>query len=152
MKLCSASLNPFLKLELHVELHSAGGLGRHSASEKRRSNHSNVGCVVDVIEDVERIKGYAESFGVIGYFREQEVVREIQIQIDQAGAMHGVSAHVRRPVVYNAITVVVAASRHIDGKAGVDRQSHSASKEPCWLRGSQQIKLVASIHVGASPI
>ena len=117
-----------LELELHVELHSAGWLGRNRMSEKRGRDDPDVSHVIFVIEHVEGIESDGERARFFARFRKHKVMGEIEIQFDHAWPGHRIAQYASRTVVDDAILIVVGSRRDIDWFSRIERERHSAVK------------------------
>lgn len=109
------------EFELHVELHAARRLGCDRSSEQGRRNGPDVGDVVGMVENIERIQRNRNDLGLF-LLREWKIVRDVEVEIDRSGAGHGIASNTAGTVVENAIMIIVAAGRDIHRLAGVKRQ------------------------------
>src|ERR1700721_1490729 len=102
------------ELELQVQLHPAWGLGRNWPAEKRRGLGSNVSHVVGVVQHIERVQRDRENPSFVLGFGEWEIVGQIEVEIDQSRASHGIARNANRPVIEVAIVIVIAARGDVD--------------------------------------
>src|SRR4029077_4300510 len=79
------------ELELNVELHATRRLGGYGFSKKRGRHRSDVSHVVGVVQNVERVERNGENSGFFFRLRQGEIVREVEIQVDQTRTSHGIA-------------------------------------------------------------
>ena len=111
---------------------AAGRIGGYGTAEEWGREHTDVGDVVGVVQNVERIDGDGESgdiFLFIGPRFEHEIVGEVEIEIDEAGAMKGIACEAGRTIIYDAVTVVVRTGGDVYGFTRIKRKCSTDSKE-----------------------
>jgi hypothetical protein len=108
-----------LELELQVQLGTAGRLGCNGTAEKWRGDYSDIGDIVRMIQEIERIKGDTKYLGFLLGLAQGKVVGEIEIEIDEPGAMHGVAREPRGAIVDDAVIIVVSSGGHVHGFVGI---------------------------------
>jgi len=93
-------------------------------AEEWGCNHADEGDVVGMIQDIERVDGDGEGgdFLFVGFRIEGEVVREVEIEIDQAGAVEGIAREAGGTIVNHAVAVVVCAGSDVYRLAGIQRE------------------------------
>ena len=86
-----------LELEFEVELKTASGISGRGLAEigiaraAVGTDDADVGHVVDMIEDVEGVQSDGENGTVFLFLLETEVVLDVEIEIDEAGAVESIA-------------------------------------------------------------
>ena len=116
---------------------AARGVGGDGLAEERGGDDTDESDVVGVIQDVERIDGDSEGgdvFLFVGFRFEGEVVRHVEIEIDEAGAVEGIARRADGTIVNDAVAVVIGAGGDIYWLAGIQRESRAESEQICEMR------------------
>ena len=120
------------ELEFEVELGAAWRIGGDGLAEEWGCDHADEGDVVGMIQDIERVDGDGEGgevFLFVGFWIEGEVVREVEIEIDEAGAVEGIAREAGGAIVNHAVTVVVGAGSDVHRLAGIQRERGAEGEE-----------------------
>ncbi len=111
---------------------AARGVGGDGLAEERGGDDTDESDVVGVIQDVERIDGDSEGgdvFLFVGFRFEGEVVRHVEIEIDEAGAVESVARTTEGTIVYDAVAVVVRAGGDVYWLSGIKRESRAENEQ-----------------------
>ena len=104
------------------------GIGGYGSAEERGREDTDIGDVVGMVQDVERIDGDGESrdiFLFIGTRFEREIVSEVEIEIDEAGAVERIACKAGGTIVYDAVTIIVRPGGDVHGLTRIKRKSRA---------------------------
>ena len=129
-----------------------GGRAATGWPKQRRGLRSNVSHVIRVIQYIERVERNRKNLGFLLRLRKREIVGQVQVQTDLAGPRHRVARDPSGTIIEDAVVIIVATSSDIDWLARVKGERDTQRKESRGLSRRQQIELLESVIIGASPI
>ena len=88
-------------------------------SEDWRGDYAHVGHVVGVVQNVEGVQSHGDDFLLLGAFAKFEIMRDVQVKVDESRPLHRAPAISERAVVDHAVVVVVHAGRHVHRFIGI---------------------------------
>src|ERR1700694_5737196 len=115
-----------LESEPERKLKPSGRLSDDRFTEKGRTEISDVARVIHVVQDIEGIEaeGNRRSLVLLSGC-EKEIARPAKIQIRVAWPLQAVARYAGRPVVRQAVVVVILPRGFGVGLAGVQRNRHA---------------------------
>src|SRR5438552_9253696 len=120
--------------------------------EEGRCNYADVGAVILVIENVERIQRDAESRRFLPRFGQHKIVRNVNVQPNQTRSVQRIAQYSDRTIIRDSVVVIIAPGCDRDGAPGVKGERGTHSEEPARLHRSQQIELVPAIIIRTCPV
>ncbi len=90
-----------------------------------------------MIKNVERVERNSKRGDILLLVRlwfEHEFVSQVEIEIDQAGAVESVARIAEGAIIYDAVAVVVCAGGDVYGLAGIEREGCAESEKICEMR------------------
>jgi len=124
----------FSECELEVNLHPPGRLSGNCSPEERRSDYSDVRHIVYAVQRIKRIEGHRQRLRVLAGFGQCEIMRHVEVEIDDAWTVHGVPWDIQGTIVDDTIAVIVTSGDDVDRQAGIDGYAYPQHKKTRRLR------------------